>query len=59
MYQYQREENIDAIAIAMAYVPWQYMNQVFEDLGDALQIGTIFPELEKPFLRGCCSEIYR
>lgn len=34
--------------IAMAYVPWQYYNQTYE-LPMALQTGTIFPELNKPF----------
>ncbi len=35
-------------AIAMAYVPWQNMNQVYEP-AQALRAGTLFPELEKPF----------
>ena len=40
--------------IAMAYVPWQHVGSVY-DLEKALQIGTIFPELNMPFLgkRGC------
>ena len=33
---------------AMAYVPWQYWDQTY-DLEKALQCGTIFPELNKPF----------
>lgn len=39
----------------MAYVPWQYFDTVYET-DKALEIGTIFPELNKPFLaegRGC------
>ena len=41
--------------LAMAYVPWQYFNTVYEP-DCALKHGTIFPELNKPFLgkRGCC-----
>lgn len=42
-------------ALAMAYVPWQYFTTVYEP-DKALEIGTIFPELDKPFLpvgRGC------
>lgn len=41
--------------IAMAYVPWQYFEHVYEP-DRALQVGTIFPELNKPFLgrRGRC-----
>lgn len=34
---------------AMAYVPWQYFTTVYEP-DKALEIGTIFPELDKPFL---------
>ena len=34
--------------VAMAYVPWQYFKNVYEP-EKALQIGTIFPELNKPF----------
>ncbi len=41
--------------IAMAYVPWQYFHSTY-DPDKALMIGTIFPELNKPFLgkRGAC-----
>ena len=35
--------------IAMAYVPWQHMENVYENLKEAFMIGTIFPELNKPF----------
>ena len=35
--------------IAMAYVPWQHLTNVFENLEEAFKVGTIFPELEKPF----------
>ncbi len=40
---------------AMAYVPWQYWHRVY-DLEKGLACGTIFPELDKPFLgvRGGC-----
>lgn len=42
------------MAVAMAYVPWQYMNETYEP-DKALQCGTIFPELNKPFLgKGGC-----
>lgn len=39
----------------MAYVPWQYWHRVY-DLEKGLACGTIFPELDKPFLgvRGGC-----
>lgn len=41
--------------VAMAYVPWQNWNRVY-DLERGLRTGTIFPELDKPFLgvRGGC-----
>lgn len=35
--------------VAMAYVPWQYFQTIYEP-DKALQAGTIFPELNKPFL---------
>ncbi len=40
---------------AMAYVPWQHWNRLY-DLEKALAYGTIFPELNKPFrgVRGGC-----
>ena len=41
--------------VAMAYVPWQHFKTTYE-LDKALETGTIFPELDKPFLavgRGC------
>ena len=45
----------DDFVVAMAYVPWQYFTTVYEP-DKALQVGTIFPELDKPFLAGgrCC-----
>ena len=41
--------------VAMAYVPWQRWHTVY-DLERALCAGTIYPELDKPFLgvRGGC-----
>ena len=49
-----KSEYIDKFPVAMAYVPWQHFGSVY-DLEKALQIGTIFPELNMPFLgkRGC------
>lgn len=37
--------------VAMAYVPWQEWNHVYE-IEKGFEIGTIFPELNKPFT-GC------
>lgn len=39
----------DMEQIAMAYVPWQKFNETYEP-AKALKVGTIFPELDKPFL---------
>lgn len=40
--------------VAMAYVPWQHFTNAYE-ADKALEVGTIFPELDKPFwaARGC------
>lgn len=40
--------HIDKLPIGMAYVPRQNFKSTFE-LGNALSVGTIFPELCKPF----------
>ena len=40
--------------LAMAYVPWQHLHTVYEP-EYALERGTLFPELDKPFLAGGCS----
>jgi len=42
--------------VAMAYVPWQFLDKIYENLDEAMFIGTIFPELDKPFMwkGGCC-----
>jgi hypothetical protein len=45
-------ENIDNMPIAMSYVPWQHWHDVY-DLDKALDAGTIFPELDLPFLGRC------
>lgn len=41
----------DEYVVAMAYVPWQYFTTVYET-DKALEVGTIFPELDKPFWAG-------
>lgn len=47
-------EPIGDAVLAMAYVPVQKLTAVFED-ECALNAGTLFPDLEKPFLgkKGC------
>ena len=47
-------DSLAGMPIAMAYVPWQFFNTTFE-LDKALECGTIFPELSKPFYgKGGC-----
>jgi hypothetical protein len=36
-------------SLAMAYVPWQQFTSTYEPQ-KALMVGTIFPELDKPFV---------
>lgn len=36
-------------SVAYAYVPWQYFDKSY-DPQRALKVGTIFPELDKPFI---------
>ncbi len=40
--------DLNDLPLGMAYVPWQYFQTVF-DVDKALECGTIFPELNKPF----------
>ncbi len=46
-------ECIDKYPIAMAYVPWQCWQEVYS-VDVALSMGTIFPDLFKPFTMGGC-----
>lgn len=39
---------VDQLPLAMAYVPWQTFNNTY-DRATGLSMGTIFPELCKPF----------
>ena len=49
-----KADPLSGMALAMAYVPWQYFQDVYEP-DKALQYGTIFPELNKPFYgKGGC-----
>ena len=45
------------MTVTMAYVPWQQFGRTFE-LDKALQVGTIFADLDRPFLGrgGACNE---
>ena len=56
MQEYTLNEPIDKFPIAMSYVPWQQLTNIFENLDQAYKTGTIFPELEKPFTGRRCVE---
>ncbi len=43
------KEKPEEFVIAMAYVPWQKLEKVYDDLEKGFHYGTIFPELNKPF----------
>ena len=56
MKDYMYNENCDRFPLAMAYVPWQQFNGIYDNLEEAYDAGTIFPELDKPFTgRRCCN----
>lgn len=49
-----QNDSLANMPVAMAYVPWQYFQDVYEP-DKALLYGTIFPELNKPFYgKGGC-----
>ena len=48
------EDPLSDMAIAMAYVPWQVWGDLY-DMDKALNVGTIFEELDKPFLGRRCN----
>ncbi len=55
MQDYHFDEQFEHFPLAMAYVPWQHITKVYENLEQAYRTGTIFPELDKPFTgRRCC-----
>lgn len=54
MKDYCIDDNFELYPIAMAYVPWQRLTTVYENLEEAYETGTIFPELNKPFTGRRC-----
>lgn len=54
MQNYRPDNSIDDFSLAMAYVPWQHFNRLYENMEEAYQEGTIFPELNKPFMGRRC-----
>ena len=54
MPNYPFDKSIDNFTVAMAYVPWQHFNRIYDNLEEAYREGTIFPELNKPFMGRRC-----
>lgn len=54
MQNYHYEKSCDDKTIAMAYVPWQRYAKLYDNLEEAYCEGTIFPELNKPFMGRRC-----
>jgi len=51
---YEHYRQMDEFPVAMAYVPWQKLDKIYENLEEAFHEGTIFPELNKPFCGRRC-----
>ena len=54
MQDYSFNEYFERFPIAMAYVPWQHLTSIYEDLEEGYCNDTIFPELTKPFTGRRC-----
>ncbi len=50
----QGRRPLDEYPIGMTYVPFQKMDQVYEKLEEAFCEGTLFPQLNQPFLGRSC-----
>lgn len=52
----EQDDMLEGMPLAMAYVPWQNWRKIYEP-EKAFHRGTIFEELDKPFLgRGGCNQ---
>ena len=49
----KENKNLYDMTIAMAYVPWQRF-KMYENLEEAYCNGTVFPDLNRPFLGRRC-----
>ena len=50
-------DRLQGYPVGMCYVPWQKWPCTPYELCRALQVGTIFPDLDKPFLMGRCARL--
>lgn len=56
MQKYVYDKTFNEKVIAMAYVPWQHLFKLYDNPEEGYREGTIFPELNKPFMgRRCCN----
>lgn len=53
-YLYNNREEKDSLA--MAYVPWQKFEKIFDNLEKAYTSGTIFQDLDLPFTGRRCQK---
>ena len=51
--KYPKHTMPDNFKIAMSYVPYQTLGEIYSEEA-ALFSGTLFPELDKPFMKGRC-----
>lgn len=49
----KRMDDCSQFVVGMAYVPWQHWQQTYP-ICKGFRRGTIFPDLDKPFLMGRC-----
>ncbi|MCI9335969.1 MAG: spore coat associated protein CotJA [Lachnospiraceae bacterium] len=54
MHEKCKDKNFEEFPVAMAYVPWQNFERLYDDLEKAYCAGTVFPELDKPFTGRRC-----
>lgn len=56
MQHYYQCDTKEQFPVAMAYVPWQRLDKIYENLAEAYCEGTLFPELNKPFTGRRCAK---
>ena len=56
MYQ-NYNDNSMAYSLGMAYVPWQQGPVTYDNMEKAFHLGTIFPDLTKPFTSKCPNQL--
>ena len=54
MQDHSHENNIDKFPVAIAYVPWQRFDNMYDDLEKAYCTSPIVPDLRSPYERMRC-----